>query len=250
MREKNRKKYVWLFCSSPIFAVLLLALLVSKRWLDASGYSSGDVVNITDTVIISVETQDISEKGSVEEQGLSEKTSTESEYIIQSEMTTTDGGKVTEEVYATKTTTEHSEISVNDSDNTFSEDVYTSEEIENVSIQETEETEHLHSFETVVSCVYHPEEGHYEEVCLSEGYNENIYESYDKYCYQCGVVMDGWDFSQILDHSAIHGSFGTYSKLVDTVWHEPVYETVWVVDKYAYEEEVMTEKCIVCGYVK
>ncbi len=119
-----------------------------------------------------------------------------------------------------------------------------------VQVTEASTTQHTHSYETNISYVYHPEEGHYEEQCVSEGYEEEVYEYYDTYCYYCGTVMDGWSYKELLNHSAIHGAYGTYKAVIDTIWHEPVYEQVWVVDKEEYYEEVITEKCTVCGYVK
>ena len=113
-----------------------------------------------------------------------------------------------------------------------------------------EDTQHVHNFVTNIIYISHAEEGHYEDVCVSQGYEEKIYETYDSYCYQCGAVMDDWSFDQLLDHSAIHGSYGTYTAVVEIIWHEPVYENQWIVDKEAYEEEVREEKCVECGYVK
>ena len=111
-------------------------------------------------------------------------------------------------------------------------------------------TVHTHSYVMTSSCMYHPEEGHYEEVCVTEGYSEDIYEYYDKYCYYCGTIMDDWGFEEILDHSSIHGAYGTYKLLVDSIWHEPVYEQVWVVDVEGYYEEEVVVECIDCGYIE
>lgn len=111
-------------------------------------------------------------------------------------------------------------------------------------------TEHEHTYVMTSSCMYHPEEGHYEQVCISEGYHEEIYEYYDKYCYYCGAVMDDWGFDEILDHSSMHGAYGTHRQLVDSVWHEPIYEQVWVVDLEAYYEEEVVVECIECGYIE
>lgn len=119
-----------------------------------------------------------------------------------------------------------------------------------VQVTEAATSQHIHSYEANISYVYHPEEGHYEEQCVVEGYEEEVYEYYDTYCYYCGTVMDGWGYKELLNHSAIHGAYGTYKEVVDTIWHEPVYEQVWVVDKEEYYEEVITESCTICGYVK
>lgn len=111
-------------------------------------------------------------------------------------------------------------------------------------------TVHSHTFVMTSSCMYHPEEGHYKEVCVAEGYTENIYEYYERYCYYCGVVMDDWGFEDILEHSSLHGAYGSYQQLTDSIWHEPVYESVWVVDVEEYYEEEMVVECIDCGYIE
>lgn len=111
-------------------------------------------------------------------------------------------------------------------------------------------TEHTHSFVVQVTHINHPEEGHYEEVCVSQGYEEEIYESYDMCCRACGAVMDDWSLDELMAHSSMHGAYGTAQVVVDTIWHEPVYEQVWVVDMEEYNEEVIVEKCSVCGYVR
>ena len=109
-------------------------------------------------------------------------------------------------------------------------------------------TEHEHVFYEEIIYIHHEEEGHYEKVCVQEGYEEVIYDSYDKYCYHCGAVMDDWTFDDVLNHSSIHGAYGTYQMIVDTIWHEPVYEDKWIIDKAAYDEEVIREICVQCGY--
>ncbi len=111
-------------------------------------------------------------------------------------------------------------------------------------------TDHTHTFVMTSSCMYHPEEGHYEEICVAEGYTENIYEYYEMYCYYCGAVMDDWGFEEILDHSSLHGAYGSYQLLTDSIWHEPVYESVWVVDVEEYFEEELVVECIECGYIE
>lgn len=117
-------------------------------------------------------------------------------------------------------------------------------------IEEVTTTEHVHTYAMSSSCAYYPEEGHYEKVCVSEGYTEEIYECYDKYCYYCGAIMDDWDFEALLEHSSIHGAYGTQQIVVETIWHEPIYEEIWVVDKEEYYEEEVVVECIECGYIE
>lgn len=120
----------------------------------------------------------------------------------------------------------------------------------NNTIADDATTEHTHNFVISSSCAFFPEEGHYEYVCIAEGYNEDRYEFYDKYCYFCGSVMDSWPVEQLLAHSSEHGAYGTYQLLVESIYCEPEYEEIWVVDKEEYyvEEEVI--ECIECGYIQ
>ena len=111
-------------------------------------------------------------------------------------------------------------------------------------------TTHIHTYVADREYITQPEEGHYEKVCITPGYYEEVYESCSKYCYSCGAVMDDWSFDDLLSHSAIHGSYGTHQMVVDIVWHEAIYEDVWIVDKEEYVQEVITEKCIECGCVR
>ncbi len=111
-------------------------------------------------------------------------------------------------------------------------------------------TEHQHSFVSQISYVFHPEIGHYESICVEEGYEEQIYENYSMCCRYCGEIMDDWSVDDLMSHVAMHGSYGSAQVVVDTIWHEPIYEEVWIVDEKEYYEEVITEKCTECGYEK
>ena len=62
--------------------------------------------------------------------------------------------------------------------------------------------------------------------------------------------MDDWDFEALLEHSSIHGTYGTQQIVVETIWHEPIYEEIWVVDKEEYYEEEVVVECIECGYIE
>ncbi len=111
-------------------------------------------------------------------------------------------------------------------------------------------TEHTHSFVEHIERIHHPEEGHFEEYCVTEGYTEELYKSYSYYCYSCGAIMDDWDTFSVMEHSGIHGAYGTATVVVETIEHPAVYEKVWVVDKESYYEEVITSICSQCGYVE
>lgn len=110
--------------------------------------------------------------------------------------------------------------------------------------------EHTHSFQETIEVIHHPEVGHYEEYCVSEGYIEEQYVLYNYYCYSCGEIMDDWDTFSILEHSGVHGAYGSKQVVVETIEHPAVYEQVWIVDKEEYKEEVITRICSQCGYIQ
>ncbi len=243
MNKDSKKKGVLLFVIAFFAFIVLLILLVGRCGFSVTRLPVVDTVEeINSDTIENVKTDEIKE--------VHGETTIDEDETTQIFIETTSVQSVTEEVTAIKTTEESQIIGLDDNVITTVSPTTLTEAYNQTTAEEDITTEHTHNFDVTITFVSHPEEGHYEEVCVTDGYNEEIYETYNKYCYQCGVVMDDWSFEQLLDHSAIHGSFGTYTKVVDTIWHEPVYETIWVVDKEAYDEEVIVEQCKECGYVK
>lgn len=124
--------------------------------------------------------------------------------------------------------------------------VYVASESQNVMASSTS---HTHCYTTEVELIYHPQEGHFETMCVKEAYVEEVYEDYGCFCYECGAIMDDWDGLDIMAHSTKHGSYGYKNCLVDTIEHEAEFEKIWVVDVEEYYEEVIITKCDECGYV-
>lgn len=128
-------------------------------------------------------------------------------------------------------------------------------------------TEHQHTWEAQYSTVHHDEEGHYEKVCVQEAYDEPVYETHE-FCNYCNkdLTKAGED---VLAHCLTCGppypedhplhdvyptqgsSYGAVDVQVGTQHHEAVYEKQWIVDKKAYDEQVLTGyKCTTCGETK
>lgn len=126
---------------------------------------------------------------------------------------------------------------------------------------------HQHTWEAQYRTIHHDEEGHYENVCVQEAYDEPVYGTH-YVCNYCGLDLDlagtnpdthctvcGPPYPP--DHP-LYGqfetqgsSYGTIRVQVDTTHHEAVYEKRWIVDKKAYDEQVPNGyKCTTCGATK
>lgn len=125
---------------------------------------------------------------------------------------------------------------------------------------------HQHTWEAQYRTIHHDEEGHYEDVCVQEAYDEPIYEGH-YVCNYCGIDITATGVG--LGHCSVCGppyppdhplygqfetqgsSYGTIRVQVGTTHHEAVYEKKWIVDKKAYDEQVLNGyKCTTCGATK
>lgn len=125
---------------------------------------------------------------------------------------------------------------------------------------------HQHTWEAQYRTVHHDEEGHYEDVCVQKAYDEPIYETHN-FCNYCGIDITATGVG--LGHCSVCGplyppdhplygqfetqgsSYGTKDVQVGTTHHEAVYEKKWIVDKKAYDEQVLDGyKCTTCGAIK
>lgn len=114
---------------------------------------------------------------------------------------------------------------------------------------------HTHQFSEMTENIYHEEVGHYESVLISPGWIEEnpIYQTTSwMECNQCGHKMNsGTDIDAHYKASFDCSGWTDYSERVligsETIEHEPVYESVYVVDKEAYSETVITGYQCACG---
>ena len=128
---------------------------------------------------------------------------------------------------------------------------------------------HQHTWEAQYRTVHHDEEGHYENVCVQEAYDEPVYGTHyvcnycgldldlagtnpDTHCTVCGPPLSEDDIRYVPGLITTAGSsYGTIRVQVGTTHHEAVYEKKWIVDKKAYDDQVLDGyKCTTCGATK
>ena len=117
------------------------------------------------------------------------------------------------------------------------------------------ETEHKHNWVEQSHVVHHDATGHYEEVIISEAYDEPIYDLVGKcICNGCGADITDC----ITEHGKSQMLAGNYAcsgytivpveEIVGYTHHDAVTESRWVEDSPAYNETVVDGyKCSGCG---
>ena len=123
----------------------------------------------------------------------------------------------------------------------------------------SDSNKHTHSWNPITSVVHHEEQGHYENVLVSEAWTEEvpIYEEREvMICNGCGADLTNLSESDFEDHifQSGHGSWREEWKQVQVgtnkINHDAVYEKKWVVDKAAWDETVTTGYKCSCGATK
>lgn len=125
---------------------------------------------------------------------------------------------------------------------------------------------HQHTWEAQYRTVHHDEEGHYENVCVKEAYDEPVYGTHYvcnycgidlgndqlSHCLKCGPPLSEDDIRYVPGVITTAGSsYGTIRVQVSVIHHEAVYGKKWIVDKKAYDEQVPNGyKCTTCGATK
>ena len=122
----------------------------------------------------------------------------------------------------------------------------------------------LHEWIDITETIFHPEQGHYEEIILEEAYDEirDIVEERrsEKCRCRCGAIFDSdteWEKHSIAhadDEEDIHDSFTVtylYEEVItgqEIIHHEALKATVWVIDQESWSEERIVERaCLICG---
>lgn len=115
--------------------------------------------------------------------------------------------------------------------------------------QNSNSTEHQHSWQPTYKTVHHDEKGHYETVVVQAAWDEpEMY--YTNVCNVCGY--QGYDAD---DHILlVHNGAGSYHNegfpTGNTIHHDEVTEQQWVVDTPAYDEQVIAGYKCSCGQEK
>ena len=117
---------------------------------------------------------------------------------------------------------------------------------------------HNHKWVAVYKTVHHNEAGHYEIKTVQKAYDEDIYD-YTNICNGCGkteLEFEAHDgataFDWFAQHTIIDCGTGYHNAKIKigTKHHDAVTKKVWVVDKKAYDEKVITGYKCSCGATK
>lgn len=123
----------------------------------------------------------------------------------------------------------------------------------------SDSNKHTHSWNPITSVVHHEEQGHYENILVSEAWTEEIpiyEEQYRAICNTCGEDITE-NYAQHIKNHMLNGEGGSYRNEVvqvqvgtDKIIHDAVYESKWIVDKAAWDETVTTGYSCSCGATK
>lgn len=116
--------------------------------------------------------------------------------------------------------------------------------------KEPEKPAHTHSWTPVTKVVHHDEIGHYETQIVQQAYDEPIYEKGYCICNKCGYYTKDADLMAIHVLESCGGGWKIGSVQVGTKHHDAVTKQVWVVDKAAWDETVITGYKCSCGATK
>lgn len=119
---------------------------------------------------------------------------------------------------------------------------------------------HTHNWVPVTTVVHHDEEGHWENVLVSEAWTEEVpiyEEQYRAICNTCGEDITD-NYAEHIKKHMLNGEGGSYRNEVvqiqvgtNKINHDAVYDKKWVVDKAAWDETVTTGyRCSICGETK
>ena len=119
----------------------------------------------------------------------------------------------------------------------------------------SDKIEHKHNWVEQSHVVHHDATGHYEDVVVSEAWDEPVYDVvWRAICNGCGADITN-DIRSHAESQALLGNFacGAYTNtpvesIVDYIHHDAVTESRWVEDTAAYNETVVDGyKCSGCG---
>ena len=124
----------------------------------------------------------------------------------------------------------------------------------------TQTQTHTHNWVPVTTVVHHDEEGHWENVLVSEAWTEEvpIYEEQERaICNGCGADITNNTTEHNMNHmlNGEKGGWHTEWQQVQVgtnkINHDAVYDKKWVVDKADWDETVTTGyRCSSCGETK
>ena len=123
----------------------------------------------------------------------------------------------------------------------------------------SDSNKHTHNWNPITSTVHHEEQGHYENILVSEAWTEEIpiYEEQAReICNGCGADITADPTTHNKNHMLNGEPGGWTTEYVqvqvgtDKITHDAVYESKWIVDKAAWDETVTTGYSCSCGATK
>ena len=125
----------------------------------------------------------------------------------------------------------------------------------------SDSNKHTHRWNPITSKVHHEEQGHYENILVSEAWTEEvpIYEEQEVYIFNgCGSDItsdpDKHMYEALLVGNTKCAGYSSDWKQIqvgtDKITHDAVYESKWIVDKAAWDETVTTGYSCSCGATK
>ena len=123
----------------------------------------------------------------------------------------------------------------------------------------SDSNKHTHSWNPITSTVHHEEQGHYENILVSEAWTEEIpiYEEQAReICNGCGADITADPTTHNKNHMLNGEPGGWTTEYVqvqvgtDKITHDAVYESKWIVDNAAWDETVTTGYSCSCGATK
>ena len=104
---------------------------------------------------------------------------------------------------------------------------------------------HEHTWVANIKTVHHEEEGHYEDI-----YDEPVIESHN-FCNKCGIDITASGESIGIHCGECKSGYHAERVQVGTIHHDTPIGQKWIVDKEAYDEQVVDgERCSSCGQIR
>lgn len=247
-------------------AIVMAAYLTISLSLSACGDDESTIASTDETAI---EAEDIGTNASTMSRASAESSSTEKEEAesegskgSKGNSDTSTEGKSKAEGTTSASNTSKRENSTTESHRSEATTEATTEShrSENTTEGTTEQT-HSHDWVEVYKTVHHDAVTHEEQRVVTEAWDEEVYKSV-YICNRCGREFDALAaedpsnplFEEFIIHldtcQEVGSSYHTESILVNTIHHDAVYETVTVVDKEAYDEQVIDYYKCSCGEIK
>lgn len=225
---------------------------------EVSGSSESDKENGTLTIADNKNTSDTSATGNSE--NTTEKANASTNQVASDSKENTATNSTTGKSTGSSVTQTTSTSGNSSSRTTESNNVNTTEDKKNTADNTTESTEHVHNWEAVYKTVHHEATYKEEQYVVRDAWDEEVYEDF-YICNRCGEAFRYKELEssdQAYENFIIHisecqgvgSNYHVESRVVDTIHHPAEYGTRQVVDKPAWDEQVLDYYKCSCGATK